>query len=96
MICKICKDVVADIDSLGNGEVIPMCGNELGERIRSDKTRVLRLRVVQYVLALRNVVRRRLKGEESGLGFIPGDGLTVFAGGRRPRVEGFAQGFHLC
>jgi hypothetical protein len=27
LICQISKDVVADINSLGNGEVIPMCGD---------------------------------------------------------------------
>lgn len=56
----------------------------------------MRLGVVEDVLALGDVIRRRLEAEEAGLRLGPRDGLAGFRRAGGPRVEGLAEGLHLC
>ncbi len=111
VVCQIPQDVVSNIDPLGDGEVIPMGGNELGEAVRGHQQRVLGFGSVEDVLALGYEGGGALEAQETGLGLLATDdfiiigigrrgcrgGVVVVGGGRGwlPEVECFAEGFDL-
>ena len=95
LVGQVAQDVVAYVDPLGHGEVVPVGGDELREGVGRDEAGVVRLGVVEDVLALGDVVRRRLEAEEAGLCLGPRDGLAGFRRAGGPRVEGLAQRLHL-
>jgi len=95
LVGQVAQDVVAYVDPLGHGEVVPVGGDELREGVGRDEAGIVRLGVVEDVLALGDVVRRRLEAEEAGLRLGPRDGLAGFRRAGGPRVEGLAQRFDL-
>lgn len=90
---QISQDVIPNIDPLGDGEVIPVAGDEFRETVGCHEERVLGLGSVEYVLALGDEGCRGLEGEEAGLGLLAGDFFAV--GGGFAGVERFAEGFYL-
>lgn len=95
LVGQVAQDVVAYVDPLGHGEVVPVGGDELREGVGRDEAGVVRLGVVEDVLALGDVVRRRLEAEEAGLCLGSRDGLAGFRCAGGPRVEGLAQRLDL-
>ncbi len=95
MVGEIRQNVIPDVDPLGDGEVVPVGGNEVREGVGRDEFGVVRGGVVEDVLALGDEVGGGLEGEEAALGFLAGDGLAVFGGGWRADVQCFAEGLHL-
>jgi len=95
LICKVTQDVVSYVDPLGDCEVVPVSCDELREGVGSDETGVVRLGLVQDILALRDVVRRGLEAEEAGLSIGAGDRIPTLICRSRPRVQRLAQRLNL-
>ncbi len=95
LIGEVGQDVIANVNALRDGEVVPVGSDELREGIGGDNASVLRRGVVEDILALRDVVGGGGEGEEARLGLGSCDGFSILANGRRAHVQGFAQGFHL-
>lgn len=74
---QVIEDIISNLHTLGDGEVVPVVRNEPGEAARRQQQRVGVFGVVQYVLALRNPFGGGLKAEELVLrvaarGFVDG------------------------
>lgn len=95
LVGQVAQDVVAYVDPLGDGEVVPVGGDELREGVGRDEAGVVRLGVVEDVLALGDVVRRRLEAEKAGLCLGPRYGLAGFRRAGGPRVQGLAKRLDL-
>ena len=86
--CEVGEDVISDVHALSNGEIVPILGDELGEGVGGHEQGVGRVGVVENVLALGDVFRGGLQGEELLLGLLA---LRLVAA----VVEGVAQPFQL-